>query len=134
MFDVLASQQGVALNARCGDVPELRADAVRVKQVLMNLVVNALRFTPRGGMVTLRADREPAAVRFSVEDTGAGIAPEDLPHVFDRYWRKGDAGMAGTGLGLAIVRGIVEAHGGEVKVASVLGKGSRFSFTIPFKT
>ena len=134
MFDVLAREQGVALNARSGDVPELRADAVRVKQVLMNLVVNALRFTPRGGMVTLRADREPAAVRFSVEDTGAGIAPEDLPHVFDRYWRKGDAGMAGTGLGLAIVRGIVEAHGGEVKVASVLGKGSRFSFTIPFKT
>jgi signal transduction histidine kinase len=114
-------------------LPTVRADPERLLQALGNLVANALKFARDGGRITLRAEQRPTGVRLSVQDTGAGIAADDLPHVFDRYWQKRRAGggKRGTGLGLAIVRGIVEAHGGTVDVESTPGEGSEFSFTIP---
>jgi PAS domain S-box-containing protein len=130
MFAPAARERGVFLEALPSHgLPAVRADASRLCQALANLVTNALEFTPSGGYVTLRADCDPRGIRFTVEDTGVGIAAEDLMRVFDRYWKKGKE--RGTGLGLAIVRGIVDAHSGEVNVQSMVGKGSRFSFTIP---
>ena len=132
---VQAQDVGVELAVtEAGPLPAIDADLERLLQVLLNLVGNALKFTPRGGRVTLHAALDPARpamVRFSVSDTGAGMAEEDLPHVFDRYWQVHRAGRAGAGLGLAIARGIVEAHGGTISVSSTLGAGSTFEFTIP---
>jgi signal transduction histidine kinase len=90
-----------------------------------------LKHTPSGGRITLHAELGAAAVRFAVEDTGSGIAPEELPHLFDRFWHGRRAAQRGSGLGLPIVRGIVQAHGGAVDVSSTDGEGSRFGFTIP---
>jgi two-component system phosphate regulon sensor histidine kinase PhoR len=110
------------------------ADPRAVEQVLLNLLDNAVRYTPGGGRVTLSAAREDAAVRVSVVDTGPGIAPQHLPRLFERFYRV-DAGrsreVGGTGLGLAIVKHLVEAMGGEVRVESALGVGSTFSFRLP---
>jgi PAS domain S-box-containing protein len=132
MFAAMASARGVVLETRMTpDLPAVRADAERVLQGLANLVTNALRFTEPGGHITLRAEPDPTGVRFAVEDTGSGIASEDLAHVFDRFWQRQHGGERGSGLGLAIVRGIVDAHGGQVRVESTPGKGSRFSFTLP---
>jgi signal transduction histidine kinase len=113
------------------DLPAVLADAGRVLQVLANLVGNALRHTTTGGRVTLLAERDPKGVRFAVKDSGAGIAGEELPHLFDRFWHKRQAAQRGSGLGLPIVRGIVEAHGGTIDVRSAAGEGTWFSFTIP---
>jgi signal transduction histidine kinase len=105
-----------------------RADLHRLAQVLGNLVGTALRFTPAGGSVWLRGEESGVLVRFAVEDTGPGIAPEDAPHVFERFWKTSGGG---TGLGLFIAQGIVRAHGGNLDVTSTPGRGSTFSFTIP---
>ncbi|HET7565882.1 MAG TPA: ATP-binding protein [Gemmatimonadaceae bacterium] len=117
------------------DVPPVLADRERILQVLANLVANARRFTPAGGTIHVHAELDPADarfVRFSVRDTGCGILPEHLPHLFDRFWqaRRG-AKERGTGLGLAISKGIVEAHGGTIGVESAPGTGSTFAFVIP---
>jgi signal transduction histidine kinase len=116
------------------DLPPVRADRQRVVQVLGNLVRNALRYTPEGGLIAVRTDRLDDRVEVSVEDTGEGIAPERLPHVFERFYRGDDArdrASGGAGLGLAIVRELVEAMGGDVAAESVVGQGSRFSFRLP---
>jgi PAS domain S-box-containing protein len=127
-----ARQAGVGLETSAApDLPSVRADAGRVLQVLGNLVANAVRHTHRGGRVTLHAQRDPAGIRFTVEDTGTGIEADDLPHVFDRFWHTRRGPQRGSGLGLPIVRGIVEAHGGSVDVTSTIGEGTRFGFTIP---
>jgi PAS domain S-box-containing protein len=135
MHAVSARASGVALALDTSpELPDVNADAARLQQAFGNLVTNALKFTDRGGRITLRAERGPGggSVRFIVDDTGAGIADDILPHVFDRFWtRPRGGGVRGAGLGLAIVRGIVEAHGGAVAAESEPGKGSRFSFTIP---
>jgi PAS domain S-box-containing protein len=124
-------------------LPPMDADRERVLQVLMNLLGNAVKFTPSGGRITLAAARADAAspldesgegrafVRFRIRDTGVGISESHLPHVFDRYWQVHTTGRAGAGLGLAIAKGIVEAHGGAIWAESVLGGGTTFSFTIP---
>jgi signal transduction histidine kinase len=109
----------------------VRADRDRVLQVLGNLIGNALKFTPEGGEIRVRVERDGARARFSVSDTGAGIAEEDLPHVFDRFWQARRGRDGGAGLGLAIVRGIIAAHGGEAGAESEVGKGSTFWFTLP---
>ena len=113
------------------DVPLLDIDPVRIREVLSNLVANALRHTPAGGSVAVdaRVDDGGQAVVVTVRDTGSGIAPELLPHVFDRFAKS--AGSRGSGLGLAIARGLVEAHGGAIDVESVPGKGSTFRFRLP---
>lgn len=100
---------------------------MRLEQVLANLVGNAVKFTERGGSVTVRAEASGDMVRVAVIDTGVGIPPEHLPHIFDRYWHaRRQSRTVGTGLGLAIARGIVEAHGGS-SVESALGEGPRSS-------
>lgn|GEM_PF-831546 len=147
-----AAERGRALIGRDGpevqvevaeDAGVLSADPDRVFQVLSNLVQNALRFTPTRGRITLRAQGRPAQgggpaagerVRFEVEDTGVGIAPEDVEHIFERFYtadRSRSRPGAGTGLGLAIAREIVRAHGGSIGVDSAVGRGSRFWFELP---
>jgi signal transduction histidine kinase len=107
-------------------------DAARVGQLLSNLVGNAVKFTPPGGRVTVRYAVTPDALAASVADTGPGIAPEDLPHLFTAFWRGDRRDRAGVGLGLWIARAIVEAHGGELGVDSAPGRGTTFHFTLPF--
>ena len=109
----------------------MRADRERVLQIFTNLVGNAVKFTPKGGSITITATAAGPAVRFSVKDTGSGIAPENLPHVFDRFWQARARARSGAGLGLAIARGIVEAHGGEIGVESTVGVGTEMYFTLP---
>jgi PAS domain S-box-containing protein len=117
------------------DVPDATApvtvDASRIVQVITNLLGNAVKFTEAAGAVTIRVRNEPSAVIVSVSDTGSGIAPEALPHIFDRFWQARATPRAGSGLGLAIARGIIEAHGGRIWVESELEKGSTFSFSLP---
>ena len=112
-------------------LPQISCDRQRILQVLANLIGNAVRFTPAGGSITVRAAREGNDVRISVIDTGAGIAPETLPHLFFRYSKARKVSEGGAGLGLFITKGIVEAHGGTTRVESTPGAGSTFSFTIP---
>jgi signal transduction histidine kinase len=114
-----------------GDVPDVWADRDRLLQVLENLIGNALKFTGRGGSVTVGAVPRDGEVLFSVSDTGVGISAEDAPHIFDRFMQVRKDERGGAGLGLAIVKGIVEAHGGRVWVVSTLGHGATFFFTIP---
>ena len=99
----------------------MQADRDRIMQVLGNLIGNALKFTPPGGRVTLSARQQTDAVTFSVADTGSGIAAEDVPHVFEQYWKHDDKG---TGLGLFIARSVVQAHHGRIWVESTPGVGS----------
>jgi signal transduction histidine kinase len=127
----LAESRGLRLEREeVSELPEVLADRSRVLQVFSNLIGNALRFTPEGGRITVRAWREGSMVGFAVSDTGKGIAPEHLPHLFERYWQ-GKGAREGAGLGLPIAKGIVEAHGGHIQVESHLGTGSTFFFTLP---
>lgn len=135
-FDAQATECCVAL--RCDvswDMPPAVGDRDRLAQVLSNLIGNALKFTPAGGTIEVNARaRSDDVVEISIADTGHGIPGEALPHVFDRFWQADRQGRAGAGLGLSIVKGIVEAHGGVIRVASVVGEGTTFSFTIPLAT
>lgn len=107
------------------------ADRGRLMQVISNLVGNAVKFTPREGRIELRGRLLESAVELSVSDNGPGIAPDHLPHLFDRFWQVNRATRQGAGLGLSIAKGIIEAHGGTIRVESTLGEGCRFIFTIP---
>ena len=108
-----------------------RFDRDRVRQVLENLVGNALKFTGQNGSVLVRVARHGTEVLVCVRDTGVGIRPEDLPHVFERFWQVGQCDRRGLGLGLHICKGIVEAHGGRIWASSAVGGGSKFLFTLP---
>jgi two-component system sensor histidine kinase BaeS len=116
-------------------LPAVQADEDRVGQVLLNLMGNALQYTPSGGRVRLSACREGQMVRFLVEDTGVGIPTEDLHHVFERFYRADRSrtrAAGGSGIGLTIARHLAEAHGGQIRAASEgPGRGSTFSFTLP---
>ena len=132
MLRPLAEARGIQFRVRAAtELPRLTMDGARVMQVISNLVGNALKFTPEGGTVTLGAEWAGSDVRVSVADTGPGISPEQLPHVFGRFWQADDADRRGLGLGLSIARGIVEAHGGRIWVESEPGAGSTFHFTLP---
>ncbi len=113
------------------DLPDVWADHHRLLQVFENLIGNAVKFTSAGGRVVVGARARDGDVLFWVSDSGPGIAAEDVPHLFDRFWQAEKAGRRGTGLGLPIVKGIVEAHGGRVWVESTRGVGSTFFFTVP---
>ena len=115
-------------------LPAVRADAQRLHQVLFNLLDNAIKYTPSGGHVTIRADEKDGFIETTVADDGPGIAPEHLPHVFERFYRVDKARsreLGGTGLGLSIVKHIVQSHTGRVWAESQLEKGSTFYFTLP---
>ena len=107
------------------------ADRDRLLQVVGNLLDNAFKYTPGGGRVSLRACEHQGYAEIIVQDPGPGIAPEDLPHIFDRFWRGDRASRASAGLGLAICKGIVEAHNGRIWVESTLGIGTTFHVSIP---
>ncbi|MFI1013312.1 sensor histidine kinase [Streptomyces sp. NPDC020965] len=130
-----ADQAAVTLTVSVPDpAPALTADPVRLRQAVGNLVSNAVRYTPRGGTVTLRAYGVEGEVAVAVTDTGRGIPAEDLPYVFDRFWRaekSRNRRTGGSGLGLAIVRKLMEAHGGSVGVASAAGEGAVFTLRLP---
>src|SRR5690606_36352634 len=110
---------------------QLMADRERLFHVLSNLLGNAIKFTPENGEIVLRARQQGDMVLFSVLDSGRGIAPDQLPHVFDRYWQARRTSHEGTGLGLYIAKGIVEAHGGRIWAESIPGSGAAFHFTLP---
>ncbi|QRN95340.1 PAS domain S-box protein [Archangium violaceum] len=112
-------------------LPPVSADHDRILQVLSNLVGNALKFTPAGGHVSVRAVARGDEVLFSVTNTGAGISEEQRRHIFDRFWQADPADRRGRGIGLAIAKGLVEAHGGRLWVESEVGRWATFSFTVP---
>ena len=132
-FSEAALAQGVDLVASVnGDVPLVMADGEMLAQVFVNLVENALKFTPRGGSVSIRAQPAGEFVQFEVKDTGVGVAPQHLPHIFERFYKVDRSRRdSGTGLGLAIVKQLVESHGGRISVDSREGEGCAFVFTIP---
>ncbi|OGQ10083.1 MAG: hypothetical protein A2138_16025 [Deltaproteobacteria bacterium RBG_16_71_12] len=130
----LADAAGIELVADVADhVADVYADHGRLLQILENLIGNALKFTGSGGRVTVGLAARGDDVVFSVADNGAGIAAEDLPHVFDRFWQGSTHEHRGAGLGLQIVKGLVEAHGGSIWVDSAVGAGTTFSFSIPLE-
>jgi signal transduction histidine kinase len=114
----------------------VRADALRLQQILWNLLANAIHFTPEHGRVVVRVEREAERYLVSVEDDGIGIPESELPHVFERFRQvDGSAtrGHAGMGIGLALARMLVELHGGAIWASSVVGQGSRFTFSLPVR-
>jgi DNA-binding NarL/FixJ family response regulator len=132
LFGSRAAEAGLDLVIEAApDALDVIADPDRVRQALANLVANAVRFTPRGGSVTVRCRPLGDSMVFSVTDTGVGIPAADLPNLFDRAWQTRHARPGGSGRGLAIARGIVEAHGGRIWAASEEGRGSSFYLTLP---
>jgi signal transduction histidine kinase len=134
-FTALAERHGVTLEGSATpDIDPVLMDVQQVGRVLSNLLDNALRHTPDGGTVQMTASRMPDNVQVEVSDTGEGISEEDLPHVFERFYRgekSRSRATGGAGLGLAIAAGIVEAHGGQIGVKSAVGRGTRIWFTLP---
>lgn len=134
-FSELALRQGVKLEGSVDpNIDPVMMDTQRIGRVLNNLIGNALRHTPAEGCVNVHARRTTSGVDVSVSDTGEGIRTEDLPHIFESFYRgekSRSRSTGGAGLGLAISRGIVQAHGGEIKVQSEAGRGSQFTFTLP---
>jgi two-component system, NtrC family, sensor histidine kinase KinB len=127
----VAEDKGVRLSAE-RQIDTVEADSERLQLVLSNLVANAVRHTPAGGEVVVRAREDGATrVRFEVQDSGEGIAPEHQARVFDKFYRVPGAGTGSAGLGLSIAREIVQAHGGELGLQSEVGRGSTFWFTLP---
>jgi signal transduction histidine kinase len=130
VYRPLTEQKGITLAVSSFPTVTAVLDEQRVHQVFANLIANAVRYTPAGGTITLSAQAEDGQVRFSVTDSGAGISPENLPRVFERFWSGGKC-RGCAGLGLAISRAIVQAHGGEMTVDSQPGQGATFTFTLP---
>ena len=131
-----AHRRAIALVRTVDEAPAMiYADERKVKQVLLNLLSNALKVTPEGGQIDVRARVHNGATEISVSDTGVGIAPEDQEAVFEEFRQVGTASkkVEGTGLGLAISRKFIELHGGRIWVESQFGKGSTFAFTLPLK-
>ncbi len=135
-LQTFAERQGVTLRSQVpADLPAVRGDEERLDQLLMNLLHNAIKFSSDGGLVTVTADEHPDAAVVSVRDEGVGIPAKDQSRVFERFYKVDRArqrGLGGTGLGLAIARHIAEAHGGRIWLESTEGKGSTFSFSLPF--
>jgi signal transduction histidine kinase len=141
---LLAEDKHIGISVRADPHISLSADRGKLKEVLLNLISNALKHTPGGGTIVLRAERAGATARITVEDSGRGIAPEALPHIFERFYRITSGAMSladsgaptaapvpSTGIGLNLCREIIEAHGGKIAVESDVGRGSRFTITLP---
>jgi two-component system sensor histidine kinase BaeS len=131
----LADERGVVLQADIlKGLPRIDADPDRLRQIVQNLVENAVRYTPAGGEIHVSMQADEADVRLVVSDTGVGVAAADLPYIFRHFYRADQSrarSSGGTGLGLAIVKSLVEAHGGRVAVDSAVGRGSTFTVTFP---
>ena len=128
----LAAEASVIISTDISpDLPRIEADEERLHRVLENLIGNAIKFTGAGGRVTVGAARRDNDILVSVKDSGSGIAPEDMPHIFNRFWTASRLERQGTGLGLTICKGIVEAHGGRIWAESTPGNGTTLFFTIP---
>jgi signal transduction histidine kinase len=134
-FKTLADEKALTIDTDLpADLPSVEGDTERLGQVLANLVSNAIKFSEAGGRIIVRAGVEGTELVVSVQDQGIGVAPEALPHLFERFYQAQDSStrwQGGTGLGLNISRQIVEAHGGRMWVDSNVGEGSTFSFAIP---
>ncbi|MDJ0954788.1 MAG: HAMP domain-containing sensor histidine kinase [Acidimicrobiia bacterium] len=120
---------GIAIDVSASDIGEVVIDPVRIREVVANLVVNAIRAMPDGGMLTAVAATDAGSLRIAISDTGVGIAADDLEHVFDRF-RKGST-SSGSGLGLTISRDLVEAHGGSIAISSAVGSGTTVTVDLP---
>jgi two-component system phosphate regulon sensor histidine kinase PhoR len=132
-LNVQAERVGLAIGVGCPEIlPPAMADARRLEQVIVNLLHNAIKFTPAGGQISLNAQVEGDFIKFCVQDTGIGIPADNLARIFERFYKTDRArATGGAGLGLAIARHLVEAHGGSIWAESVEGQGSSFFFTIP---
>jgi signal transduction histidine kinase len=137
MFEGVAEERGIHLKIGRLFPVKVVGDAARLKQVINNLVDNSLKFTHAGDTVQVDVESADNTARLRVADTGAGIAPADLPHIFERFYLADRArvreGMRGNGLGLSICQAIVEAHGGRIEVESTLGQGSQFIVNLPIR-
>ena len=130
--EVRAKENGVpAFRERGGGVAEITADPLRLKQALLNLLSNAVKFTPQQGLVKVQVRKKDSDVLIGVRDTGRGISPEKMQHLFDPYHQAERGPGAGTGLGLAITKFLVELHGGSISVDSAPGSGSLFTLRLP---
>lgn len=133
-FEAQAKEKEIRLELSLAEIEEINIDPQRVREVLMNLVSNALRYTPRDGWIkvgfTESASGDQKNVIIFVEDNGPGIESADLPHVFERFYKSSDSG--GMGLGLSIAKYLVEAHGGKIWAESKVGTGTKISFTLPY--
>lgn len=131
----LAEQKGIVLRVEpFGDIPDVRADKNKLHRVFINLIDNAIKYTPENGLIRVSALRDGSWVSVFIEDNGIGIPKADLPRIFERFYRADKARsreLGGTGLGLSIVKHIVELHGGAAGVQSELGRGSKFFFRLP---
>jgi two-component system, OmpR family, phosphate regulon sensor histidine kinase PhoR len=134
-MNMQAERAGLNLSVDASpDLPNIQGDRIRLEQVLVNLVHNAVKFTQPGGSISLHVDVDSGMMCFSVQDTGVGIPSDELERVFERFYKADRARSGGgTGLGLSIARHIVEAHGGQIGVKSIEGQGSTFYFIIPIK-
>ena len=136
--ELLAEEAGVTMEVATPAEPVMvSVDASRIRQLILNLITNAVKYTPAGGSVRMQLGPENGRVALSVADTGIGIAPGDLPHIFDRFWRADSARTRtgerpGAGLGLAICKWIAEAHGGQIDVVSRPGRGTTFTVVLPW--
>jgi len=133
-FRTRVEQKSVSLQSEIApDLPNVNVDPERIAQVLGNLIANALRYTPAQGRITLSAQYEAGAVAIRVRDTGPGVVPEDLPHIFDRFYRGDKSRRSGdeSGLGLTIAKSLIDAHGGTISVESAPGAGATFIILLP---
>lgn len=136
-FTPLAAKKGISLDTEAGAAVEVYGDQERLRQLLHNLVANAVNYTPRGGVITISLGNDGDWAKITVIDTGIGVPAGDLPHIFERFFRVDRArsrAEGGAGLGLSIVKWIAEAHGGKVDVRSEVGKGSEFTVWLPSAT
>ncbi len=128
-FRPQADAASISITTDLASTPAIEVDPARIREVLENLIANALRYTPRDGSIRIRCESANQQISVSISDTGQGIAPEDLPHIFDRFYKGSDS--RGTGLGLAIAKNLIAAHGGEIFAESEVGKGTTIRFTLP---
>jgi len=137
LMEPRAQKQGITLTHSCQDLKPVQSDPKNIEEVLNNLVSNAINYSPEGGRVTITARGLAEYMEVKVEDTGVGIPPEELPKIFDKFYRvkhPKTRQVIGTGLGLAIVKGVIEAHHGTIDVKSVIDKGTTFRILLPMIT
>jgi len=132
LFQPLAKEKGLQVEVNTPPQCPLQADKAKLQRVFANLLDNAIKYTPDGGSITVAVKEGPKEVAISVSDTGIGISSNEIPHIFDRFFRAdGSRSQPGAGLGLSLVRAIVRRHGGEIKVSSSPGAGSTFTVVLP---